>query len=183
MCFETKYCINRNHFVEREVLGFPSISQGIQNFYSRIICLTLRVVFTKAILCLKSMSERDGYDIQRLCNWMMNFKIESKTIEDDILLILSRSMSDPSLSDIDFKNKMALVWTTLKCFHRTFNAGVKSGCRWYNKDEGEIVVRVKSINRNLTRINNQQPLQVLKWVAYDLAAFFDNNNSQQYPST
>ena len=24
------------------------------------------------------------------------------------------SMSDPPLSDIDFKNKMALVWTTLK---------------------------------------------------------------------
>ena len=23
-------------------------------------------------------------------------------------------MSDPTLSDIDFKNKMALVWTTLK---------------------------------------------------------------------
>ena len=26
----------------------------------------------------------------------------------------SRSMSDPRISDIDFKNKMALVWTTLK---------------------------------------------------------------------
>ena len=26
----------------------------------------------------------------------------------------SRSMSDPTLSDIDFKNKMTVVWTTLK---------------------------------------------------------------------
>ena len=26
----------------------------------------------------------------------------------------SRSMSDPTRSDIDFKNKMAWVWTTLK---------------------------------------------------------------------
>ena len=26
-------------------------------------------------------------------------------------------MSDPPLSDIDFTNKMALVWTTLKIFH------------------------------------------------------------------
>ena len=35
-------------------------------------------------------------------------------IEDDVIQIQSRSMSDPALSDIDFKNKMALVWTTLK---------------------------------------------------------------------
>ena len=34
-------------------------------------------------------------------------------IIDDIQ-IQSRSMSDPTLSDIDFKNKMALVWTTHK---------------------------------------------------------------------
>ena len=27
-------------------------------------------------------------------------------------------MSDPPLSDIDFKNKMAVVWTTLKFFNR-----------------------------------------------------------------
>jgi len=35
----------------------------------------------------------------------MNFKIDSKSIEDDA--IQSRSMSDPTLSDIDFKNDMA----------------------------------------------------------------------------
>ena len=29
--------------------------------------------------------------------------------------IQSRYMSDPTLSDIDFKNEMALVWTTLNC--------------------------------------------------------------------
>ena len=43
---------------------------------------------------------------------MMNFFIDSKSIEDDI--IQSRSMSDPPLSEIDFKNKIAWVWTTLK---------------------------------------------------------------------
>ena len=30
-------------------------------------------------------------------------------------------MSDPTLSDIDFKNKMALVWTTLKA---SFGTGI-----------------------------------------------------------
>ena len=41
-------------------------------------------------------------------------KIDSKSIEDDVIWIQSRSMSDPTLSDIDFKSKMALVWATLK---------------------------------------------------------------------
>ena len=42
--------------------------------------------------------------------------IVSKLIEHDFIQSQSRSMSDPALSDIDFKNKMALVWTTLKQF-------------------------------------------------------------------
>ena len=37
----------------------------------------------------------------------MNFQIDSKSIADDVIQIQSRSMSDPPLSDIDFKNKMA----------------------------------------------------------------------------
>ena len=41
------------------------------------------------------------------------FQIDWKPIEDDIIQIQSRSMSDPTFSDIDFKNKMAWVWTTL----------------------------------------------------------------------
>ena len=45
------------------------------------------------------MSERVGY---------------KKSKEDDVLQLKSRSMSDPTLTDIIFKNKMALVWTTLK---------------------------------------------------------------------
>ena len=49
---------------------------------------TFRVVQIQAISFFKSMSERDGSDMQRLGNLMM---------------------SDPSLSDFDFKNKMALV--------------------------------------------------------------------------
>ena len=34
--------------------------------------------------------------------------------QDGVIQIQSRYMSDPSLSEIDFKNKMASVWTTLK---------------------------------------------------------------------
>ena len=37
----------------------------------------------------------------------------SKSIEYDVIEIQSRSMSDPTFSDIDFKNKMIWVWTTL----------------------------------------------------------------------
>ena len=58
----------------------------------------LRVVQTQTVLFLKSMSERG----------------DSKSIEGEIIQIQSRPMSDPPLSDIDFKNKMVLVWTTLK---------------------------------------------------------------------
>ena len=35
----------------------------------------------------------------------LNFWIDSKSVEADDVQIQSRSMSDPSLSDIDFKNK------------------------------------------------------------------------------
>ena len=37
-----------------------------------------------------------------------------KSIEDDFIWIPSRSMSDPSLSDIDLTCTMTLVWTNLK---------------------------------------------------------------------
>ena len=40
---------------------------------------------------------------------MTNFLIDYKSIEDDTILIDSRFMSDPPLSDIDFKNKMGWV--------------------------------------------------------------------------
>ena len=46
--------------------------------------------------------------------WREFFGINSLSIEDDVIQIQSRSFSDPSLSDIDFKNKMAWVWNTLK---------------------------------------------------------------------
>ena len=39
----------------------------------------------------------------------LNFLIDSKSIEDDIIEIQSRSMSDPTFSDIDFKTEMAWV--------------------------------------------------------------------------
>ena len=66
------------------------------------------------------MSERVGSDIERL--WVLNnklllitrFSIDPKSIEYLVIEIQSRSISDPTLSDIDFKNKMAMVWATLK---------------------------------------------------------------------
>ena len=47
---------------------------------------------------------------------MMSFLIDCKSIEDDCIQIQSRSMSDPTFSDIDFKIKMAWIWTTLKFY-------------------------------------------------------------------
>ena len=44
---------------------------------------------------------------------MMNFQIDSKLTDEYVNQIQSRSMSDPTFSDIDFKNKMVWVWTTL----------------------------------------------------------------------
>ena len=41
----------------------------------------------------------------------LNFKIDSKSIGDEDIQVQSRSMSDPTLSDIDFKDKMAWVWS------------------------------------------------------------------------
>ena len=65
------------------------------------------LVQTKTILFLKSMSERIGSEIERLLNWISKLKINRRW---------SRSMSDPFPSDLDFKNKMAWVWTTLDDF-------------------------------------------------------------------
>ena len=50
----------------------------------------------------------------------MNFYIDSKSIADVVIQIQSRSMSDPTLSDIDFKNKMAWVWIILKNYTIVF---------------------------------------------------------------
>ena len=72
----------------------------------------LRVVQNQAILCLKSMSERVGFDIERL--WMTSSSIDLESIEKLIIKFQSRCISDPPLSDIGFKNKMAWVWTILK---------------------------------------------------------------------
>ena len=43
-----------------------------------------------------------------------HISINSKSIKYDVIEIQSLSMSDPTLSDMDFKNKMAWVRTTLK---------------------------------------------------------------------
>ena len=73
----------------------------------------LRVVQTKLISCLKSMSVRVGSYIERF--WILNdhTSIDFKLIESDVIEIQTRSMLDPPLTDIGFKNIMAWVWTTL----------------------------------------------------------------------
>ena len=72
--------------------------------------MLLRVVQTQAILFLKSMSERGGPDVERLWNWIYR---STQNRLSQVIKIQNRSMSDPPLSDIYFKNKMAWVWTTL----------------------------------------------------------------------
>ena len=76
----------------------------------------LRVVQTQAILFLKSMSERVGSDIERLWNWISRStqnRLKMGSFLNSKSLYVTYSMTDPTLSDIDFKNKMALVGTTL----------------------------------------------------------------------
>ena len=48
---------------------------------THILCQILTVVQTRTILFSKSMSEKVGSDMKRLWIWMMNFWIESKSIE------------------------------------------------------------------------------------------------------
>ena len=43
----------------------------------------------------------------------LEFSNDFESILKLIIQFQSRCMLDPSLSDIDFKNKMILVWTTL----------------------------------------------------------------------
>ena len=63
--------------------------------------LQLRIVRTQAILFLKSMSERGGSDIVR------HSTIVLESVWKFIIKFQRGYMSDPSLSDIDFNNKMA----------------------------------------------------------------------------
>ena len=44
--------------------------------------LAFKPFSTQAILLLRSMSEKLGSDLRRLWNWIMNFKIDSKSIKD-----------------------------------------------------------------------------------------------------
>ena len=83
-----------------------------------------------------------------------------------------QTMSDPTLSDIDFKNKMALVWTTVEeIFFSTIRDIPDTGVCHYQRplhrklsqvknakdndtnSRGEFVTKKKSINKIFTFIN------------------------------
>ena len=101
-----------SHFLQRKDLFTPIVKRLWIDYN---LCKNkLRVVQTRVILFLKSLSEKVGSHIERLWNWMMNFFIDSKSIEDVVIQIKTRSMSDSTLSNSDFKNKIAWVWTTPK---------------------------------------------------------------------
>ena len=47
---------------------------------------------------------------------MSSSSIDFASIKKFVIQFQSRSISDPPISDKDFKNKMALLWTTLNYF-------------------------------------------------------------------
>ena len=78
----------------------------------------LRSVQTQAILFLKSLSERGGYidlyiDLETIEIKLMRV-VHFSTVYELSFELQSRSMSDPTITDIDFQNKMAWVSTTLE---------------------------------------------------------------------
>ena len=62
------------------------------------------------------MSERVRFEIERLLILITLSSIDFETIKKFIIQFQSRSMSDPTISDIDFKDKMALVHPLKKIF-------------------------------------------------------------------
>ena len=56
------------------------------------------------------MSDRSVSDIE---NSEIEFPEGLKSIVDDVIQIQGRSMSIPTLSDSDFKNKIVSAWITL----------------------------------------------------------------------
>ena len=60
---------------------------------------SLRVVQTQAIFIYE-------INVGKSRIRLVNFQMGSKLIEDEIIQFKIRSLSDPTLSDIDFKNKM-----------------------------------------------------------------------------
>ena len=105
--------------------------------------VVLRVVHTQAMLFLKSTSERDGSDIQRLWNWMKDFQIDSESIKEDLVQIQNGCMSDPSLSDIS-KIKWLGSGLPLNCNPVEFHSVSKIYWRYQilNKDcPNEVITR------------------------------------------
>ena len=108
----------------------------------------LRVVRTQATLFLKCMSEKVASDIERL--WNLILRSTQNRFKNDIIKIQSRSLSDPTISDIDFENKMA--WTTLYHLvtghHRDFLLVTFLGC-WCHWDSRILLTNKMRQNQQL----------------------------------
>ena len=81
---------------------------------------------------------------------MIKFWMDSKSIEDEVIQIQSRSMSDPPLSDIDFENRMAWVRTKDGC---VFSMVIRSKFRirqyrddHHREDESHFTLKLKILN-------------------------------------
>ena len=83
---------------------------------------TLRVIQTQVILFLKSISERGGFRHRTTLNDLIFFFGFWVDLE---IQFQSHWMSDPPFSDIEFKNKMDWVWTTLKLVQFAISIGTE----------------------------------------------------------
>ena len=97
-------CFDTTFFVSNIISMFPIVC-----FQSTLLPMNvLRVVQTLAVLFLKSMSERVGLTLNSNDPTLNRFWVDLE------IEFQNRSLSDPTFSDIDFKDKMAWVCTSLK---------------------------------------------------------------------
>ena len=101
-------------FIHRAPVTLESESNSYGDIYglSKVNDIRSKILYHQTILFSKPMSEKIGSDIERIWNWI------SRSIQSRLKMASFKFsiafMSDPTFSDIDFENKMAWVWTTLK---------------------------------------------------------------------
>ena len=106
----------RSTSIPNETLKIPGDQYVRSSLVERSVRLgrsirpVLRVVETWAILFFESMSEWDGSEIERLWILMTSTWIDFESIYKFIIQLQCRCMSDPTLSDIDFKYGLGLYY-------------------------------------------------------------------------